>query len=872
MGSGTSKLRSFFKVFNHKRRRPIASDWQRPVEESFQSLGQRIEPSPTQAVLRDVSSEDLPQENTSESPTRAVPHEVSNENPQEENTSSKVTIQILPADVLLQIFDSYRLDSPIHSQHGERPWEWLKLAYVCKTWRSVLLASPHYLGIRLFFTNGVPAREILSFWPDLPIVMQYMEASGSSPLTLDDQDNVMALLEHPTRLREIQLTVTTPLLERVTTLTQQPFSQLDSLLISTMHGLVLPSEFGGGMHHLRALRTVGLALPALPQILLSTRDLVSLQLEEIPSVGYTLEALIVCLPTMTQLKTLRIHFLSPTSRPVLISTARHLPGFSILPVLHSIECHGTSEYLESLLSGISAPRLKNFYIDFFNQPSFDIPQLSRFISHSGMQQSLTHATIRSSFAGISITLTQREAEVCDRLSTTLADVEQLEISAFTSVPGGKDDVDLIHFDLLELFRPFRNMKSLRVTKASLSLVAGALGLVSGELAVVALPELQEIWTENREAIASVEKSLAPFISACDRSHRPVVVRSNKRRALLVGISYTGPHNQWSALDGPHDDVNRFQQLLTDTYGYRPEDITMMRDDLSLPELSHPTRVNMIRELKRLVSDAAPGDTFVFLYSGHSDQQLAIDDIHEEDNQDERAQRYPFPLPIGCSLIAILDTCHSGTLLDLPHYHCNTVYVPWQSKGTRRTLTMQNNNVRRQATYFTDSASPGQPLPTIAGIMDLQEPGDRSARPTIRVDDGATKERSLFLSQPRSASPESLFACNGWCDRDDNPYPNVVSLSACSDLQRAWEGPNGSLTTVVCNYLSSDSHAPVIPALLSHINFQLHDNALELHKYTRYQKVKASHGEGEGFDGELDNFQEPVLSSLAKLNMDEILKL
>jgi hypothetical protein len=48
------------------------------------------------------------------------------------------------------------------------------------------------------------------------------------------------------------------------------------------------------------------------------------------------------------------------------------------------------------------------------------------------------------------------------------------------------------------------------------------------------------------------------------------------------------------------------------------------------------------------------------------------------------------------------------------------------------------------------------------------------------------------------------------------------------------------------------------------SFQLHDNALELHKYTRYQKVKASHGEGEGFDGELDNFQEPVLSSLAKL--------
>jgi hypothetical protein len=66
-----------------------------------------------------------------------------------------------------------------------------------------------------------------------------------------------------------------------------------------------------------------------------------------------------------------------------------------------------------------------------------------------------------------------------------------------------------------------------------------------------------------------------------------------------------------------------------------------------------------------------------------------------------------PLKLGCSLLvnmsfpsvvvvcsysvlqAILDTCHSGTLLDLPHYHCNSVYVPWHSKGYRRTATMHD---------------------------------------------------------------------------------------------------------------------------------------------------------------------------------------
>jgi len=60
--------------------------------------------------------------------------------------------------------------------------------------------------------------------------------------------------------------------------------------------------------------------------------------------------------------------------------------------------------------------------------------------------------------------------------------------------------------------------------------------------------------------------------------------------------------------------------------------------------------------------------------------------------------------------------------------------------------------------------------------------------------------------------------------------------------------------------------------MSHINFQLHDNALALHEYTRGQRKKAHHGQGDGFDGELDTFQEPNLSSFVRLNMESTLKL
>ncbi|KAN0136711.1 hypothetical protein V8E53_005481 [Lactarius tabidus] len=307
---------------------------------------------------------------------------------------------------------------------------------------------------------------------------------------------------------------------------QQRFSQLESLLLTTLDGLVLPTEFGGGMPRLRSLRTVWFALPALPQLLLSSHDLVTLWLDKIPCVGYTLEALIICLPGMTQLKTLRIHFLSPSFRPVLIRTDRLLSGFSVLPVLDFIEFRGTSEHLESLLSGISAPHLEQFLIDFFDQGSFDTPHLSRFIRCTEMQRSISHAIIISSPSDISIAVAQESrqlllrilckqlhrqirsmAEVCDRIFHTLADVEQLEIVASASSQG---NMDHIHAGTLDLLRPFRSMRRLCLSKSSLSLVSGALGLVPKELAAVTLPELEKVQLKNYAELTSPKWGLSQF--------------------------------------------------------------------------------------------------------------------------------------------------------------------------------------------------------------------------------------------------------------------------------------------------------------------------------------------------------------------------
>ena len=197
-----------------------------------------------------------------------------------------------------------------------------------------------------------------------------------------------------------------------------------------------------------------------------------------------------------------------------------------------------------------------------------------------------------------------------------------------------------------------------------------------------------------------------------------------------------------------------------------------------------------------------------------------------------------PLPVGCSLLvrspsfyvffqisswylfqAILDTCHSGTLLDLPHYHCNNVYVPWQSKGERRTMSLQNVNgsyphqlplsyadiriVRHQATDFANSTFmprsiesqfegrwfPDEPLNELPQL-DTKFGGRRSvdqgefspSRKSRESRRGRELERTTFESQPRYASPEATFVCDGWCEHSDVQYANIVSIG-CSPWGR-----------------------------------------------------------------------------------------
>jgi hypothetical protein len=80
----------------------------------------------------------------------------------------------------------------------------------------------------------------------------------------------------------------------------------------------------------------------------------------------------------------------------------------------------------------------------------------------------------------------------------------------------------------------------RMTRARFASLLGTKNAPSDDTHYNRLPEVPEV-------VHDIGKDMEP-----------------KRRGLLVGITYTNPWNTWSQLDGPHEDVDRYRDLLIST--------------------------------------------------------------------------------------------------------------------------------------------------------------------------------------------------------------------------------------------------------------------------------------------------------------------
>src|SRR5216683_3915959 len=271
------------------------------------------------------------------------------------DTGWRVSINALPDDVLLEIFDFYMILPQIYYP-GRQVYEWHSLVHVCQRWRYVVFNSPRRLDLRLLCTNKTPVTNMLDIWPALPIII-----STDSALSANGVPNIISALQQHNRVCTIDIIDIPKSLLKEFAAMQEPFPALTGLSLWSFdeNAPVLPDSFLGGFApRLQNLFLSRIPFPGLPTLLLSTHDLVTLHFWGIPPSGYISPGVIVtCVSALTRLQSLELTFRSPRSQADRAS--RHPPPLTraILPALSDFHFKGDSEYLEDIVSRIDAPVL-----------------------------------------------------------------------------------------------------------------------------------------------------------------------------------------------------------------------------------------------------------------------------------------------------------------------------------------------------------------------------------------------------------------------------------------------------------------------------------------------------------------------------------
>ena len=429
----------------------------------------------------------------------------------------KTTIEMLPEDTLVEVFDFYRLEN---KQPYGRPWKWHRLAHVCQKWRRVISMSPRRLDLRIFCRrSGAPITSILASWPTVPLVVMYGCTTRASrkPLAKHMPRHILVALRHPDRLSEIDLDVTSSMTRLMVETIQKPCKILERIRIrvqdTTGSPLLVHGAFlGGSAPHLRQIKLDGIAFlfPEIRRVLLSTSNLIKLDLSNIPNdVYFSPDDLVTVLSTLVLLNRLKVGFHSPASSPP-PSMTHPPPRRATLPFLAELYFRGTSEYLEEFVARIDLPALCAIKVKLFNQIFFEIPQFCQFIRHPNALGSLGAVSITHSPEYVNLFLCPQWYIMCHcqfqtscrRLDWQLSFVTQISSELSPLLPGihsftidsagespNQEDMDSTQW--LELFRLFTHVKEVCISNAPLVLsIMQALG--SEDMSIEILPELTSL--------------------------------------------------------------------------------------------------------------------------------------------------------------------------------------------------------------------------------------------------------------------------------------------------------------------------------------------------------------------------------------------
>ena len=475
--------------------------------------------------------------------------------------AGRVTIHILPNDVLLLIFLFDGLEDEDVDPRRCLPWH--RLVHVCQRWRSLVFSSPKFLDLRLVcgpWAERGTGNELFTsaIWPPLPVLLRrgcYAEEWENTSRYFD------AAIVDPTRVREIDLTLTRSPLADLVLAMDKPFPALTCFRLALDRGLKFQERYsapaltgrflGGSAPNLQYLELYSIEFRALPELLLSATNLVCLSLSAIPRYGHICPMVMSTgLAALAKLQWLTIDYKSSISCP---DPHSPLPTRTILPALTHFVFHGTREYVEDFVSSIDAPLLHDTRINFFQQPISDIPQLTQFMRRTTRFEPFNEVHVDFAFFRVLVgnfLPTRDDDDVDDeifrfRISAELyTDTNAwhsslaflVSIFPFISIAkhiyleGSKYSTshwrtNLENTEWLEMFYPFTALENLYIFKAFARRIAPALQkLVEGRVTEV-LPTLQNIFLEGVQPSESgpIQEVIEKFVAARQLSGHPITV-------------------------------------------------------------------------------------------------------------------------------------------------------------------------------------------------------------------------------------------------------------------------------------------------------------------------------------------------------------
>jgi hypothetical protein len=149
-----------------------------------------------------------------------------------------------------------------------------------------------------------------------------------------------------------------------------------------------------------------------------------------------------------------------------------------------------------------------------------------------------------------------------------------------------------------------------------------------------------------------------------------------KKALLIGINYINDTD--IRLQGCIEDVINIRNMLIDAYDYELSNIITLRDDDK--HASHqPTRDNIMNNFKKLANESDTIEELWVHYSGHGSLLFDNKPINMNKNNenilvpvDYKTKGFILDIEfleiiktIKCKTILLFDSCHSGTMCDLP---------------------------------------------------------------------------------------------------------------------------------------------------------------------------------------------------------------